>query len=159
MSAVSSRTDRQKRCLSCSYLLVGLPENRCPECGRTFDPSDPTTFCWADERRNKLWLVFAMYGLALAVDLVLWYCWGEHHGFPWDHRVRTWAISAGGPLIWVALFWNLDWPFIIPSIIAAWGVWAVCIWRWRRLRNLPYILHLIMGLFWCLSGNPPLTLA
>jgi hypothetical protein len=24
--------------------LYGLPENRCPECGRAFDPADPSTF-------------------------------------------------------------------------------------------------------------------
>lgn len=32
------------RCLGCGYLLTGLPENRCPECGRPFDPSDPATY-------------------------------------------------------------------------------------------------------------------
>ncbi len=31
-------------CLGCEYELVGLVENRCPECGRGFDASDPTTF-------------------------------------------------------------------------------------------------------------------
>ncbi len=31
-------------CRQCSYLLVSLPANRCPECGSEFDPSDPETF-------------------------------------------------------------------------------------------------------------------
>jgi hypothetical protein len=26
-------------CLGCGYLLYGLPEPRCPECGRAFDPA------------------------------------------------------------------------------------------------------------------------
>src|SRR5688572_6340901 len=30
-------------CLGCGYALCGLPENRCPECGRAFDPFDATT--------------------------------------------------------------------------------------------------------------------
>ena len=31
-------------CLGCDYGLKGLPENRCPECGREFDPENPATF-------------------------------------------------------------------------------------------------------------------
>lgn len=27
------------KCPNCGYLLYGLPENRCPECGQTFDPT------------------------------------------------------------------------------------------------------------------------
>ena len=34
----------QKKCLGCGYVLDHLPENRCPECGRAFDPDDPLTF-------------------------------------------------------------------------------------------------------------------
>lgn len=30
-------------CLECDYSLAGLTENRCPECGRVFDPADPDT--------------------------------------------------------------------------------------------------------------------
>ena len=36
--------ERHKRCLGCGYILDGLPENRCPECGRPFDPGDPSTY-------------------------------------------------------------------------------------------------------------------
>jgi hypothetical protein len=32
------------RCLGCEYPLLGLDDNRCPECGRGFDLSDPATF-------------------------------------------------------------------------------------------------------------------
>ncbi len=28
------------RCFECGYLLIGLPTNRCPECGREFDPAE-----------------------------------------------------------------------------------------------------------------------
>jgi hypothetical protein len=31
------------RCLTCDYPLLSLPEHRCPECGRAFDPADPRT--------------------------------------------------------------------------------------------------------------------
>jgi hypothetical protein len=32
-------------CHGCGYVLDGLRENRCPECGEGFDPSNPKTFC------------------------------------------------------------------------------------------------------------------
>jgi hypothetical protein len=32
------------RCLTCAYVLEGLQSARCPECGRAFDPSDPSSF-------------------------------------------------------------------------------------------------------------------
>lgn len=31
-------------CLDCRYPLIGLRDTRCPECGRLFDPSDPSTY-------------------------------------------------------------------------------------------------------------------
>lgn len=31
-------------CIDCKYQLKGLTENRCPECGREFDPDSPLTF-------------------------------------------------------------------------------------------------------------------
>lgn len=34
----------EARCIDCKYALRGLHENRCPECGRGFDPADRSTF-------------------------------------------------------------------------------------------------------------------
>ncbi|MBU0639869.1 MAG: hypothetical protein KKB50_13455 [Planctomycetes bacterium] len=45
MSATDGDTcESPKRCLGCGYILEGLPENRCPECGRPFDPDDRQTY-------------------------------------------------------------------------------------------------------------------
>jgi hypothetical protein len=41
-------------CRTCGYPLKGLPERRCPECGRSFDPYDPATMRvpgWIPRRR------------------------------------------------------------------------------------------------------------
>ncbi len=35
---------KQRFCLECNYNLYGLVENRCPGCGKEFDPEDPSTF-------------------------------------------------------------------------------------------------------------------
>ncbi len=32
------------RCKHCRYRLDGLTDNRCPECGRSFHPSHPSTY-------------------------------------------------------------------------------------------------------------------
>jgi rubredoxin len=32
----------ERFCPRCGYYLHGLAENRCPECGRTFDPNELT---------------------------------------------------------------------------------------------------------------------
>lgn len=39
------------RCWTCGYQLRGLEGTVCPECGRTFDPADPSTF----DRRAPGW--------------------------------------------------------------------------------------------------------
>lgn len=62
--------DNAARCLTCGYLLQGLPDPICPECGRAFDPSDESTFDtrppgWRRRRRIKRGAV------ALAVAVLL----------------------------------------------------------------------------------------
>jgi hypothetical protein len=41
---MSDQVPDSATCLGCGYSLRGLPEAVCPECGRGFDPEDPTTF-------------------------------------------------------------------------------------------------------------------
>ena len=50
------------RCLDCGYDLHGLPESRCPECGRAFDPDDSTTFLCSQVDGRK-YLTLALSGL------------------------------------------------------------------------------------------------
>lgn len=38
------------RCKTCRYSLANLTANRCPECGREFDPNDPRTYFVPKER-------------------------------------------------------------------------------------------------------------
>ena len=54
-------------CLQCSYILEGLTENRCPECGRPFDPEQSSTYTTRPWKpKNRIVIVF-MYLLPLAL--------------------------------------------------------------------------------------------
>ena len=59
-------------CLACGYSLSGLGVNRCPGCGRQFDPCDASTFL-ADGQgrrlgaRGKLLLTLVFVGLVVLV--------------------------------------------------------------------------------------------
>lgn len=81
-----------KRCLGCGYILEGLPEPRCPECGRAFDPHDPVTY--AAHRISGLPYLAAAAGAGLLFPAGLglgWIWsriddWGGRNG---EHAQRT----------------------------------------------------------------------
>lgn len=52
-------------CLTCAYPLINLPEYRCPECGREFDPKLRSTY-----RKRSDWLLLAW----IAAPPTLWEC-------------------------------------------------------------------------------------
>jgi hypothetical protein len=52
------------RCTRCFYRLDGLNEPRCPECGRTFDPQDPTTYT---RRPPFVFWTYWLPGMALSL--------------------------------------------------------------------------------------------
>ncbi len=66
--------EKRPRCAGCAYPLSSLPENRCPECGKPFDPSDPTTFVFTDDilaARRRTWREVAAFAGAGTLFAVL----------------------------------------------------------------------------------------
>lgn len=57
-------------CLTCHYDLAHLAENRCPECGRAFDPADPNTFLHNRSAQRGRWTPLGI-GLAFIVGPVI----------------------------------------------------------------------------------------
>ncbi len=76
-------------CLGCGYALRDLPEPRCPECGRAFDPADPRTF--GPEPRPK-WLQ------------------------PWAAPPPWWHVCAITAFVWALLF-HLSVPYGRPAVL------------------------------------------
>ena len=92
------------RCLDCNYALIGLSENRCPECGRAFDPNDPRT--WRASRRfpaHSRWLIKPtgrlFFLFVFGVCLLMLYADIPPGGYA---MFMTGSIIAG---FFLALFW------------------------------------------------------
>lgn len=58
-------------CRQCGYELIGLSENRCPECGRVFDPTDRRTYLRHPKGwQRRMWLRRIAIGVLAATVLL-----------------------------------------------------------------------------------------
>lgn len=88
-----------KLCLDCGHDLCGLPVPRCPECGRVFDPADPSTF-GNNLRAPRLprWLKRGAVGaLCVAVVLMMWSDEAIVTSAPWG---MLGAVAIVGVALW-----------------------------------------------------------
>src|SRR5690349_13356792 len=96
---MNSNSERpSKACLKCGYILDGLAENRCPECGHPFNPVDSSTFDTPSLARIR-----ASSGAGLRVRLYLALCLlccglittlSKPQSLE-DHMIRSLAFSLG----------------------------------------------------------------
>ncbi len=87
----SMGTTQPKRCLTCGYILDHLPEPRCPECGRAFNPADAAT-CFTRAVSGLRYMLIAVSGCVLVV--VGFFLWGSSlsvHG-RWLARVVDFLV-------------------------------------------------------------------
>jgi hypothetical protein len=56
-------------CLTCNYDLRHLRQQRCPECGRTFNSTDPTTYL-GKRSREPIYVLLFIVGLLLFFALL-----------------------------------------------------------------------------------------
>jgi ribosomal protein L37E len=64
--------ERSMYCRTCGYVLLGLRENRCPECGRPFDPDDVRSFRRYPKEPDKRVLVFVYCWLGAGAAAIAW---------------------------------------------------------------------------------------
>ncbi len=76
MSAVAPS---EPLCINCNYPLAQLPDAKCPECGRAFDPADPSTFNptrQAIGRLSRFALAAPVWPVLLIATVTFpWYFW------------------------------------------------------------------------------------
>ncbi len=100
---------RDPRCLGCDYVLDGLVESRCPECGRSFDPQDPCTF-YTGSRLEK---------------------WVRRWSEPPRKTLNRCACAVAALyLIQSALPGGLS---VVPLLCISVGALLICIWLFRFL--------------------------
>lgn len=141
--SLSSEVESHRYCRQCGYQLNGLSENRCPECGQTFDPNEPRTFALTPNYwRQHRWLPAALASPVVAVVLA-----AMAMSIFWPGRMveLVWAVSF---VLWIG----------IDAGIVVFGFWA---WRqfalasmlWLAVDKLvgfgliwqPYVLHRIVN--------------
>jgi hypothetical protein len=62
-------------CPWCGYRLQGLPDNRCPECGRRFDPLYLVATRWG-QKPTPMPVGEQLLAAAIALALMLFLIWG-----------------------------------------------------------------------------------
>lgn len=140
------------RCLSCGYLLRGLPEPVCPECGTRFDPENPETYSDPARRGRTLkplkppTLSYLVLVGAAAAALIAYrstapgfYAWSEIAALRESMLILLLVLS----IAFVPAHWVLRLADIrrrrrtgSPALLAAFDAHR---WRWRLLTVLVLI--------------------
>ena len=72
MGHIVEPASQPKRCLGCGYILEGLTQHRCPECGQAFDPENARTYV-RSQRSGRTYLAGAIVVLgALLTPMILY---------------------------------------------------------------------------------------
>ena len=129
-------------CLTCGYALHGLPTPRCPECGREFDPLDPSTMNMGRELSELA--KFVLGPVRWPVSLM---SWGAIGVALWYARLPGGQI-AGSSSIWILMglgvLWIL-WPIVRVIAAKRYGWPTSLLMRGQRLR-------LAVGVSICLAA-------
>lgn len=142
-------------CLGCSYPLRSLPEHRCPECGRAFDPDNPYTMKVTRPTGllATIWLKPPGWPTAVAASLVMMLTLSAFSP-PLPYRdlygaaLPAWIVLG---LCWITRLW------ISMSIGVIYRQTVLRNWRyWVRWAVLPLIGALTC---WIVRIDAPLHLA
>jgi hypothetical protein len=113
-------------CRSCQYSLFELATGPCPECGRPFDPADPSTF----ETRRRGQQALLGLGLAVVIGIVMitafWFAQTPDYGF--FRHAAFWTLFGSGLVVGsvtaILAAANRSWlgrvPLLLVGILSVW---------------------------------------
>jgi len=102
------KVNPHRHCLNCWYVLDGLTSSRCPECGRGFDATDPSSFSTLPRRAYHFQRMLPILGLTLLFLLIELLC----IKFVWNTAGQSastfWAmlVVAGNVIVFASLFFR-----------------------------------------------------
>ncbi len=85
-----------KRCLGCGYILDHLPEPRCPECGRGFDPNDARTYYAPNSRGGRVLLFVSIASALTTIPLIALFVAEEWLPAPFALPWQLGVVAAAG---------------------------------------------------------------
>ncbi len=138
-------------CRKCQYDLTQLSEERCPECGRSFDPTKPRTF---QRRRRRLQPLVGL-GLALLVVIMVsvgfWVAYMPDYAY--SRFAALWTVAGigllGGITSGIFAAWNRSWwgrvPLLFTGVLCTWAGLAFGVDKyfrvWQSMPNAPDVAY------------------
>ena len=125
-------------CQSCRYPLAQLSSRTCPECGRAFDPTNPSTFAPTARRGDDPTDFAFVAGLFVAFVAFLFLHMAQSLLLQWWLDTSGWGVRDGSWWVLNPLGEKLMWAQHV--IFAAWSVTAGLIvgkrvWPRRRAQR------------------------
>ncbi len=132
-------------CLGCEYDLRGLPEPRCPECGRAFDPQNPKTFLKAPVRPTPYSVLVLLWIAPLVLGASLF------AGFRIPFREMLWGLGVAMCGLFHVVVPIAAAPYVGPFVLAAW----LALFSVRRIRRGPIWPWAVLTWLWHIMGCAP----
>jgi hypothetical protein len=128
-------------CRQCGYQLTGLSANRCPECGRPFDPANPRTF----RQHPRAWLIRRWARRIAWTAAILALCLG---------------IPMSAVLGWFYSGWRAEQPAILVLKQAGRQEWAAPMMAPKACgRTVPNLMLLSAGPAWSAGARPSVVIS
>ncbi len=136
-------------CLGCQYDLRGLPERRCPECGRAFDPQDPATYLKVPTQPRPYFLLVLIWLVPILLFAMLLLTLGVGRGLPIRELLWGLGVALCG-LLNVVLPIAVA-PYVGPFVLLGW----LALLHTRKVRLRPIWPWALFTWLWHIMGCAP----